>query len=181
MNQENYEWIRMDADFEWICRLALGMPGYMYLSQLQQDRDVVAQLESLQYMAAQREHPLISTIFARTLMDSRYFHGIRVTAAKALVKHAKDEVDWIGLHHLEKAFQELFCLPGSQVTRDNDFSDHASYLLQKIIPEAISQVRDNNGKTPLRAKRFIFEKLKFSDNSNNEVRSHSMFYSSGFF
>lgn len=45
MGQESYEWIRMDADFEWICRLSLGMPGYMYLSQLQQDRDVVAQLE----------------------------------------------------------------------------------------------------------------------------------------
>lgn len=45
MGQESYEWIRMDADFEWICKLSLAMPGYMYLSQLQQDRDVVAQLE----------------------------------------------------------------------------------------------------------------------------------------
>ena len=169
MGQESYEWIRMDADFEWICRLSLGMPGYMYLSQLQQDRDVVAQLESLQYMAAQREHPLISTIFVRTLMDSRYFHGIRVTAAKALIKHAKDEVDWIGLFHLEKAFQELFCLPGSPMTRSNDFSDRASYILQQVIPEAISKVRDNSGKTPLRVKRFLFDKLKFNDNSNNEV------------
>lgn len=169
MGQESYEWIRMDADFEWICKLSLGMPGYMYLSQLQQDRDVVAQLESLQYMAAQREHPLISTIFARTLMDGRYFHGIRATAAQALVKHAKDEVDWIGLFHLEKAFQEMFCLPGSPMTRSNDFSDRAAYILQQVIPEAISQVRDNSGKTPLRVKRFLFDKLKFNDNSNNEV------------
>lgn len=45
MGQESYEWIRMDADFEWVCKLSLGMPGYMYLSQLQQDRDVVAQLD----------------------------------------------------------------------------------------------------------------------------------------
>lgn len=169
MGQESYEWIRMDADFEWICRMSLGMPGYMYLSQLQQDRDVVAQLESLQYMAAQREHPLISTIFVRTLMDSRYFHGIRVTAAQALVKHAKDEVDWIGLFHLEKAFQEMFCLPGSPMTRSNDFSDRAAYILQQVIPDAISKVRDNSGKTPLRVKRFLFDKLKFNDNSNNEV------------
>ncbi|KAJ5291049.1 hypothetical protein N7478_000300 [Penicillium angulare] len=168
MGQESYEWIRMDADFEWVCKLSLGMPGYMYLSQLQQDRDVVAQLESLQYMAAQREHPLISTIFARTLMDSRYFHGVRVTAARALVKHAKDEVDWIGLFHLERAFQELFCLPGSPMTRSNDFSDRAAYILQQEIPEAISKVRDNSGKTPLRVKRFLFDKLKFNDNSNNE-------------
>lgn len=45
MNQESYEWIRMDADFEWICKITINMPGYMYTSQLQQDRDVVAQFE----------------------------------------------------------------------------------------------------------------------------------------
>ncbi|PLB50679.1 TATA binding protein associated factor [Aspergillus steynii IBT 23096] len=168
MGQESYEWIRMDADFEWICKLSLVMPGYMYLSQLQQDRDVVAQLESLQYMAAQREHPLISTIFVRTLMDRRYFHGIRAAAVRALVKHAKEEINWLGLFHLERAFQELFCLPNSPMTRSNDFSDRAAYALQLIIPEAISKVRDNGGKTPMRVKRFLHDKLKFNDNSNNE-------------
>lgn len=45
MNQESYEWIRMDANFEWICKMSIGMPGYMYLSQLQQDKEVIAQLE----------------------------------------------------------------------------------------------------------------------------------------
>ncbi|KAI9934599.1 hypothetical protein MW887_000215 [Aspergillus wentii] len=152
MGQESYEWIRMDADFEWICKLSLVMPGYMYLSQLQQDRDVIAQLESLQYMAAQREHPLISTIFVRTLMDRRYFYGIREAAARALVKHAKEEINWLG----------------SPMTRSNDFSDRAAYVLQLAIPEAISKVRDNDGKTPMRVKRFLFDKLKFNDNSNNE-------------
>ena len=45
MQQESYEWIRMDADFEWLCKMRIQMPNYMFLSQLQQDRDVVAQLE----------------------------------------------------------------------------------------------------------------------------------------
>jgi len=45
MNQESYEWIRMDADFEWICKMSINMPPYMFVSQLQQDRDVSAQLE----------------------------------------------------------------------------------------------------------------------------------------
>lgn len=45
MSLESYEWIRMDADFEWICKISLQMPPYMWVSQLQQDRDVVAQLE----------------------------------------------------------------------------------------------------------------------------------------
>jgi hypothetical protein len=38
--------------------------------------------------------------------------------------------------------------------RSNDFSDRAAYILQQVIPEAISKVRDNSGKTPLRVKRF---------------------------
>lgn len=42
---EAYEWIRIDADFEWICKAKVVMPSYMYISQLQQDKDVVAQAE----------------------------------------------------------------------------------------------------------------------------------------
>lgn len=48
MSQESYEWIRMDADFEWICRIDMQMPGYMFASQLQQDRDVIAQYEVIE-------------------------------------------------------------------------------------------------------------------------------------
>lgn len=58
MSQESYEWIRMDADFEWICKMSITMPGYMYLSQLQQDRDVVAQLEARVLPRACQEYEL---------------------------------------------------------------------------------------------------------------------------
>ncbi|KAI4158354.1 MAG: hypothetical protein LQ342_007523 [Letrouitia transgressa] len=168
MNQESYEWIRMDANFEWICKMSIGMPGYMYLSQLQQDKEVIAQLESIQYMAAQREHALISTILVRTLMDTRYFHGIRTAAAAALAKHGKDELDWLGLYHLEKAFTELFCYRDSPMTRPNDFSDRAAYYIQCAIPKAISKIRDNSGKAPMRVRTFLLDKLKYNDNSTNE-------------
>ncbi|KAI9813372.1 MAG: hypothetical protein M1832_006330 [Thelocarpon impressellum] len=168
MSQESYEWIRMDADFEWISKMSLGMPGYMYLSQLQQDRDSVAQYESIQYIAAQRETRLVSTILVRTLMDRRYFHGIRTAAALALARTAKDELDWVGLYHLERAFQEFFCFPDSPMTRANDFSDRTAYYIQCVIPRAMANVRDNHGRVPLRAKRFLFDKLKFNDNSSNE-------------
>ena len=40
-----YEWIRMDADFEWIANIAFDQHDFMWVSQLQRDRDVVAQLE----------------------------------------------------------------------------------------------------------------------------------------
>ncbi|KAL8697735.1 MAG: hypothetical protein Q9224_002165, partial [Gallowayella concinna] len=169
MSQESYEWIRMDSNFEWICKIQMTMAGYMYLSQLQQDKDVVAQYESVQFMAAQNHHPLISTIMLRTLMDPRYFHGIRTAAAAALVKHAREgDMDWLGLFHLERAFQHFFCYNDSPMPRPNDFSDRAAYFIQREIPKAIAKVRDAHGRSPIRARMFLLDKLKFNDNSDNE-------------
>lgn len=45
MNGSSYEWIRLDADFEWIASVTFDQPDFMWVSQLQRDRDVVAQLE----------------------------------------------------------------------------------------------------------------------------------------
>lgn len=45
MSGATYEWIRMDADFEWIADLTFEQPDFMWVSQLQRDRDVVAQME----------------------------------------------------------------------------------------------------------------------------------------
>lgn len=79
MGQESYEWIRMDADFEWICKLSLVMPGYMYLSQLQQDRDVIAQLEvgiNLLSPVDCTNSSIVLTIYGRTKRASVDFHNI---------------------------------------------------------------------------------------------------------
>jgi transcription initiation factor TFIID subunit 2 len=40
-----YEWIRLDVDLEWITAITFEQPDFMWVSQLQRDRDVVAQLE----------------------------------------------------------------------------------------------------------------------------------------
>ncbi|KAL8243616.1 hypothetical protein R6Q59_009874 [Mikania micrantha] len=172
MNAESYEWIRLDADFEWICNIRLQMPGYMFASQLQQDRDVAAQLISIQHINNYPASPLISTILLRTMMDSRYFHGIRTTAASCLVKHATDEgdVNNIGLYHLMKAFEVLYCTTdnGAKMTRPNDFSNQLSYYLQNALIDAISSIRDKNGNTPRDVKEFLLDKLRFNDNSLND-------------
>jgi transcription initiation factor TFIID subunit 2 len=169
MNQESYEWIRLDKDFEWITNMSFNQPHYMWVSQLQQDNDVVAQVESIQYLKTQQPFKLVSTILTRTLMDQRYFYGIRLMATEALSKCATPALNWVGLTHLEKAFQEFFCFENSAMTRFNDFTDMRSYRIQCAIPKAIAQVRDANGKAPDRVKKFFIDKLKFNDNSNNEV------------
>ena len=102
-------------------------------------------------------------------MDRRYFHGIRTSAAAALPNSAKEEVDWVGLVHLEKTFHEMFCYPDSSVTRPNDFSDRAAYLVQCAIAQSVGRVREVDGRAPYKVRKWLYEKLRYNDNSDNQV------------
>jgi transcription initiation factor TFIID subunit 2 len=169
MEQESYEWIRIDADFEWLAKIEfVSMPPYMYISQLQQDRDVVAQQESMLWLSTQPPHPLAATFLIRTAMDTRYYHGIRTMAVECLKIHANPACNWIGFRHLEKAFRELFCYPGTPTPRTNDFTDKQSYLILKSIPKAVAQIRGPDGRCPKEARAFLLDQLRFNDNTGNE-------------
>ncbi|KAI1209173.1 uncharacterized protein F4807DRAFT_427433 [Annulohypoxylon truncatum] len=171
MDQESYEWIRMDADFEWICEMQTNMPAYMYASQLQQDRDVVAQQDSMCYLhrvySTVGPHPLMSTILARTVLDARYYYGIRLMAIDELPRHATKEATNWGLKHLLKTYQHFFCIPGTSTPLPNDFSDKRQYLVQCAILEAIARIRGEDGKCPKEVRRFILEQLQHNDNRYN--------------
>ncbi|KAF3905530.1 hypothetical protein AA313_de0202692 [Arthrobotrys entomopaga] len=167
MAQEAFEWIRVDADFEWICGMRLNQPDHMYLSQLQQDRDVAAQYESVLHFKSAKPSHLISTILVRTVMDRRYYYGIRCEAAKALSRCGVAELSWIGEFHLQKAFQEFYCFPDSLIPRANDFSDFTSYFVQQAVLAGLSGVRDRNGKCPLSVQRYLLDIIRYNDNSNN--------------
>lgn len=176
MAQESFEWIRADADFEWIARIDLGLPGYMYASQLQQDRDIISQLHAMQSISRYRADKTVSSILLRTLMDRRYFHRVRSLAAQGLINHAHipndvtSQVVVVGKMHLEKAFSELFCSSDSGVAtiRPNDFSDHQQYLAQLAIVEAFAKIRDSKGHAPRDVKAWILDKLRLNDNSAND-------------
>ncbi|OTA64225.1 hypothetical protein K449DRAFT_328323 [Hypoxylon sp. EC38] len=172
MDQESYEWIRMDADFEWICEMKTNLPPYMYASQLQQDRDVVAQQDSMLFLhrsfSNTGPHSVVSTILARTLLDPRYYYGIRIMAAQELPRHAvENPVKWIGLRHLLKIFQHFFCHPGTHIPLPNDFSNKRQYLVQRAIPEAVANVRGEDGYCPKEARRFILMQLQNNNNADN--------------
>ena len=169
MGQESYEWIRMDADFEWIGKIHLVMPLYMYISQLQQDRDIVAQYESMRYLLGSNPHHVSLTILVRTLMDSRYFWGIREMAAEGLAVCAKDRWREVGQFHLMKAFREMFCIGDNNMPKSNDFSDRRNFVIQCAIPKAMAKLRDVDDKVPMAVRQLFVDLLKFDDNSNNTL------------
>ena len=169
MEEEAYEWIRIDADFEWLgSKKITALPAWMYLSQLQQDRDIVAQYESMVYLSESQPHPLPATFLIRTLLDSNYFHGIRTMAVDALPKHSLPNFRLGGMKHLEKAFQEFYCYPESKTPLPNDFSNRRAYFIERAIYRAMSRVRDFDDKCPKEARHFLHDQLRFNDNTSNE-------------
>jgi len=178
MAQEAFEWIRVDADFEWICTLTINQPDHMFLSQLQQDRDVIAQYESIRHFADVRGSAVLSSILVRTLMDRRYYYGIRTEAALALSKCATQDLNYVGQFHLQKAFQVFYCFPDSTIPKGNEFWDFTAYFVQNSIVDGLSRIREPSGQSPLTVQQFLLDLLRYNDNSNNEV---NFFLSSAFF
>ncbi|KAH9943990.1 uncharacterized protein BXZ73DRAFT_39443 [Epithele typhae] len=173
MAGQTYEWIRIDADFEWIAAIAFDQKDYMWVSQLQRDRDVSPQAI---LVLSKTPNPIISSTLTKTVLVSNYYFRIRCEAANALVTCAHPKLDWLGLFHLFKLFLRYCYEPeGSDadlfnhtyVPRPNDFSDIAEYFVRKAILTAISRVRFDNGKTPTVIRRFLTDQLRFNDNTLN--------------
>lgn len=166
-----FEWIRVDTDFEWIAQFNVKQPDYMFGSQLQQDRDIEAQIAAIEYFGNQEKPTVVyCTMLLRTLVDSRYFYGVRIAAAKALSEISKSANNFVGISYLIRAFKELFCFENSLVPVSNSFDDFGKFFLQKAIPKFLGKVKDDDGHTPQNIKTLLFNLIKYNDNSNNEFQ-----------
>ncbi|KAK0731481.1 hypothetical protein B0H67DRAFT_479369 [Lasiosphaeris hirsuta] len=176
MDQESYEWIRFDCNFEWVCETVTDMPGYMYLAQLQQDRDVVAHQDALLFFKRGKRHGVAASIETRTTMDRRYYWGIRVMALEDLPKQADQDLNYIGLAQLILSFRHFFCdrIVGKSGTitfppSPNDFHDKAQYAVQSALPGAIARTREREkGRCSKDGRNFLLDLLLFNDNTDNE-------------
>ncbi|OWB66626.1 binding protein [[Candida] boidinii] len=177
-----FEWIRVDADFEWLCKVYINQPDYMFESQLYQDRDVEAQYDSIKFFSdSLRPSQYYSTILLRTLMDKRYYYGIRMEAAKGLAILSKEESGHLGLRYLLQAFKFFYCYYGEKINHSfnlydpieylplpNDFTSIPEYFLKKCLIESLSKIKNKTGDTPKELKRVLINLLKYNDNSNNQ-------------
>jgi transcription initiation factor TFIID subunit 2 len=174
MDQESYEWIRFDCNFEWLCDIITDMPPYMYLAQLQQDRDVVAHQDAMLAFRRAKPSAMGSTIDVRTLMDRRYYHGIRTMAATDLPRHSTPLLNHNGMAHLIVAYQRLFCVCMKTPTGEtwtplpNDFHDKMNYQVQCSMIDSLARIRSDDGRCPKDARQFLFDLLAFNNNDANE-------------
>ncbi|KAI5968086.1 taf2 [Candida margitis] len=168
---EPFEWIRGDIDFEWIAKIEVLQPDFMYGSQLVYDRDVEAQLDAVRYFGSlEKPSDIYCTALVRTFLDERYFYRIRIAAAEALAACSNSSNDFIGVKYLIKAYKYLYCFPDSSIPKSNDFSDFRSFFIQREIPSILCKVTDDEGRVPTDVQELLFNLVKFNDNSMNEYQ-----------
>ncbi|KAL7425129.1 hypothetical protein Q5752_000817 [Cryptotrichosporon argae] len=172
-----YEWIRIDPDCEWIASFDFYEKPWYWISQLQGDRDVVAQLEAIGKLT-KYPLPVVASELARTVLVENYFYRVRMEAARALVVFNTAETDYIGHFLLLKLFQTFYChgqdnsLDPTDIVcrpRPNDFSNFASYFLKKSIITALSELRDPSTRMAWRnVRQLLFDLVRLNDNMSNE-------------
>ncbi|WVQ96010.1 hypothetical protein IAU59_003110 [Kwoniella sp. CBS 9459] len=175
-----YEWIRVDPECEWLAAIEFAEKPWCWVSQLQGDRDVIAQLEAINHMRVYPT-PVIASELARTVLVKNYYFRVRMEAARALAAYNLSECDYIGYYLVLKLFQSFFCHPPSPPNRDaeapdmelrplpNDFTNFADYFVKKSLVAAMADLRDPATRTVWRNVRVaLLDILRLNDNTANE-------------
>lgn len=174
MSSAPLEWIRLDADFEWIARIHFDQPDFMWVSQLQRDRDVVAQVAAVEALA-KIPSAIASSMLTRTVLVQKYFFRVRIAAIDALVGCALAPLEYLGLFHLLMLFRTRYChelgkrddINMDCIPKANNFADFSDYFLKRALIHAISRVRNPRGRTLPQVKRFLIDLLRYNDNATN--------------
>ncbi|KAH9824294.1 hypothetical protein DFH28DRAFT_1103158 [Melampsora americana] len=176
MMQSMFEWIRFDVEAEWICDFRFEMKEYMWIEQLQRDKDVVAQLEAIEALK-QLPSNVVSSHLCKTVLTPEYFFRIRIEAVYGLVSCATRQCNYLGLFHLLKLFQTRYCFAPQKESADpfeiraipktNHFGNLIEYFLRKAIVVALSRVRDHSNTSPVVCQQFFLDQLTYNDNSMN--------------
>lgn len=164
-------WIRLDPDMEWIAGLELHQPEFMWIEQLQSDRDVVAQHEALSNLRRQPGEAVVEPV-EKVLNDPKIFYRIRIEAAEVLSQCAPTSDTHIGGLKLVSFYNKGFALQSTEtvvvpVPRTNNFEALQSYFVQKALPMAMSMVKTRNGTLMELVGQILLNMMRFNDNTGN--------------
>lgn len=165
-------WIRVDPQLNWGPALTFKQPMYMWIFQLQMDRDYVAQLLAVNHIADEPTEGGVEGL-KNALMDRNtvHFHRTRVAAAMALARVNK-AADFSSMELLIGFFKDHFYDNKKTMPLPNDFSNFIMYYLKMGLVTAIGSIRAKDGKTPKEVLEFLLELLRDDDNSLNDYSEY---------
>ncbi|KAK6921119.1 hypothetical protein RJ641_014797, partial [Dillenia turbinata] len=161
-------WLRADPEVEYLAEIHFNQPVYMWINQLEKDKDVVAQAQAIETLEALPKLSFaVLNALNNFLGDSKAFWRVRIEAAFALANTASEETDWAGLVNLVKFYRSRRFDASIGLPRPNDFHDFPEYFVLEAIPHAIAMVRTPEKKSPREAVEFVLQLLKYNDNNGN--------------
>lgn len=162
-------WLRIDPDFQWIRRVNMEQADTIWQCILKYERDATAQIESI---LALENFPSSSArdILRDIILNPQLFYHVRTQAGQSLAKMLTDTASSGGsASFLIGTYHRLFGTASHpSIVRYNDFSDVASYLVQKGLHTSIAAVRGGQSQSPVEVRTFLLEVLKYSDNQMNK-------------
>jgi transcription initiation factor TFIID subunit 2 len=132
-----YEWIRIDPEMDWLCDLTFDQPEIMAVTQLKNDRDVIAQYEGVRTLG-KFPSALTTATLVSIIKDTNIFYRVRMDAVYALAQHGNHSAEMHGLNIIKKLYRDQFCRPmrdvrGSFFPKQNNFQIIQNYYVQKVI------------------------------------------------
>ena len=116
---------------EWLAFITLHMPDYMWMFQLDEDRDAVSQ-----YRAASGLLRWPSTTAINALNDAltnkNFFYAVRCEAAASMARMSKADTEWLGLDLLLRFFKAHFYSAERALVASNNFEDLPLYYVHRV-------------------------------------------------
>ena len=164
-------WIRIDPEGDWLARFNIQQTDTMWVEQLENDRDVIAQWEAVKALEkfSSLSEPALFAI-ERIVLDVKIFYRIRCEAALALSAAKPTPLPSIRklleIYTKKHAHRDL--TTNEVIPRANNFSESLpNYFVQCALLESIGSVRDQESKPMEPIVRFFTDFLRHNDNTLN--------------
>lgn len=139
------QWVRLDPGGEWLCGVQMVQPFRTLKNQLNDSKDVIAQLEAVKGMldiSLSGSNPEVMGILVAA-MDNEQFHWrVRAEAAYVLSKLGNDAGIPVGLTALldyyKSRYWEIDAETEEETVKTTRFSDVSEYLLAQAIVRAVA-------------------------------------------
>ena len=161
-------WIRVDPDLKILREVKFEQPDIHWQNQLKYERDICAQLDSVEMLLKFPTTQTRAALIAVT-ENPECFYKVRINSSYALAEVSnKMAHSYSGPLPLISTFKKFFSSTSNpNLVTNNNFSDIQNYFLEKNLPIAMGNLRTTHNTCPNEVLRFLLDLSKFNENSKN--------------
>lgn len=161
-------WIRIDPELKILREIKFEQPDHQWQHQLRYERDITAQLDSIDNLI-RFPTTLTRSTLVTAIENAECFYRIRQQACITLAEVANKMANsWNGPLPFISTFKKFFASQSSaNLVINNNFTDLQNYFVQKTLPVAMGNLRSAHNTCPPEVVRFLIDLIRFNENSKN--------------